>query len=284
MWVALGSARCAKETSTFPCCSTSPAGAAARCVCARHCCCGSRGGPARRACSSIARSAAECLRRVEHRAREMAPRPRHRAVAQRPAAGHRRVAGVRQVIVHWPSGYDVERYAEEHGLDFEDITRDIVRIAAAAHLLDTGALDEDFVLTGGMALRLRGSNRFTIKDTDSSLRGRLDELELPASCDSRQTSCRSTPSPAPTGAARRRSLSTSSRSTTRPTSRRSPATQSRASSPSQSVNVASSNRPSGSRCAIHTPHSSSSPAASRCRSWISLSKRPRRSSAGPPAA
>ncbi len=29
-----------------------------------------------------------------------------------------------------------------------------------------------------MGLRLRGSSRFTIKDTDSSLRGRLDELEL----------------------------------------------------------------------------------------------------------
>ncbi len=29
-----------------------------------------------------------------------------------------------------------------------------------------------------MALRLRGSNRFTIKDTDSSMNGRLDELEL----------------------------------------------------------------------------------------------------------
>jgi hypothetical protein len=82
------------------------------------------------------------------------------------------------VIADWPTGYDVERYAEEHGLDFDDITRDIVRIATIAHLLDTGALDEDFVLTGGMALRLRGSNRFTIKDTDSSLRGRLDELEL----------------------------------------------------------------------------------------------------------
>jgi hypothetical protein len=56
--------------------------------------------------------------------------------------------------------------------------RDIVRIATVAHLVDTSVLDDDFVLTGGMALRLRGSNRFTIKDTDSSLRGRLDELEL----------------------------------------------------------------------------------------------------------
>jgi hypothetical protein len=82
------------------------------------------------------------------------------------------------VIAAWPSGYDVERYAEEHGLDFEDITRDIVRIATVAHLVGAGVLDEDFVLTGGMALRLRGSSRFTIKDTDSSLRGRLDELEL----------------------------------------------------------------------------------------------------------
>jgi hypothetical protein len=27
------------------------------------------------------------------------------------------------VIAAWPTGYDVERYAEEHGLDFDDITR-----------------------------------------------------------------------------------------------------------------------------------------------------------------
>ena len=67
------------------------------------------------------------------------------------------------MIADWPTGYDIERYTEEHGLDFDDITRDIVRIATIAHLLDTGVLDDDFVLTGGVALRLRGSNRFTIK-------------------------------------------------------------------------------------------------------------------------
>jgi hypothetical protein len=26
------------------------------------------------------------------------------------------------MIAHWPTGYDIERYAQEHGLDFEDIT------------------------------------------------------------------------------------------------------------------------------------------------------------------
>ena len=36
------------------------------------------------------------------------------------------------MIAAWPTGYDVERYAEEHGLDFEDITRDIVRLQTAS--------------------------------------------------------------------------------------------------------------------------------------------------------
>ena len=178
----------------------------------------------------------------------MATRPRHRAVAERPAAGDRRLAGLRRVIAAWPTGYDVKRYAQEHGLDFEDITRDIVRIATIAHLLDTGVLDEDFVLTGGMALRLRGSNRFTIKDTDSSLRGRLDELEARRKLRLDTDQLQVYPDSGTNWGREPPSSSTSSRSTTRPTSLRSPATQSRASSPSRSANAASSNGPSGSRC------------------------------------
>ena len=141
------------------------------------------------------------------------------------------------MIADWPTGYDIERYTEEHGLAFDDITRDIVRIATIAHLLDTGVLDDDFVLTGGMALRLRGltvsrSRTPTARCADVSM-----SWSSAASCDSRPTSYRSTPTRVPTGVAKRPSSSTSSRSTTRPTSRRSPATQSKASSPSQSVNV-----------------------------------------------
>jgi hypothetical protein len=49
------------------------------------------------------------------------------------------------VIAAWPTGDDVERYAEQHGLDFADITRDIVRIATVAHLVGAGVLDDDFV-------------------------------------------------------------------------------------------------------------------------------------------
>ncbi len=80
------------------------------------------------------------------------------------------------MIDDWPTAADIERYAAEHGLAFEDITRDIVRIASIAHLAGKGVLNDRFVLVGGMALRLRGSNRFTIKDTDSSLDGVLDEI------------------------------------------------------------------------------------------------------------
>lgn len=82
------------------------------------------------------------------------------------------------MILSWPDADDIERYAGRHGLDETDIVRDIVRIVCVAHLCEEGFLNDDCVLTGGMALRLRGSSRFTIKDTDSSMRGRLDEVQL----------------------------------------------------------------------------------------------------------
>ena len=82
------------------------------------------------------------------------------------------------MIAAWPDPDDIERHAATHGLDEADIVRDIVRIVSIAHLVERGFLGDDCVLTGGMALRLRGSPRFTIMDTDSSMRGRLDDLEL----------------------------------------------------------------------------------------------------------
>jgi hypothetical protein len=82
------------------------------------------------------------------------------------------------MIEAWPDADAIERYATDYGLDEADIVRDIVRIVSIAHLTERRFLGEDCVLTGGMALRLRGSTRFTITDTDSSLRGRLDDLEL----------------------------------------------------------------------------------------------------------
>ena len=85
------------------------------------------------------------------------------------------------MIAAWPDADDVERYAATYGLDEADIVRDIVRIVSIAHLRTSSFLNEDCVLTGGMGFRLRGSSRFTIKDTDSSLRGPLDELELAGS-------------------------------------------------------------------------------------------------------
>ncbi len=34
------------------------------------------------------------------------------------------------MIARWPDADDIERYAETYGLEFADITRDIVRIAS----------------------------------------------------------------------------------------------------------------------------------------------------------
>lgn len=88
------------------------------------------------------------------------------------------------MIEHWPDPDDIERYERAHpGLSAGDIVRDIARLVTIAELCARGFLNDDCVLTGGMALRLRGSNRFTMFDTDSSMRGRLDEVELAGKLD-----------------------------------------------------------------------------------------------------
>jgi len=90
------------------------------------------------------------------------------------------------VIVRWPDPDDIDRYEEANpGLAAAEIVRDIVRLATIAELCEQGFLNADCVLTGGMALRLRGSSRFTVFDTDCSMRGRLDEVELAGSLDIR---------------------------------------------------------------------------------------------------
>jgi hypothetical protein len=84
------------------------------------------------------------------------------------------MAGVRQVsfqVSHWPRPDDLARYHEQLGVPPEAIIRDIVRIVSVAQLVHDGVLGEDWVLSGGMGMRLRGSTRFTMSDTDTSRRG-----------------------------------------------------------------------------------------------------------------
>lgn len=83
------------------------------------------------------------------------------------------------MIDRYPDPDDLDGYAERFGLERDDVIRDIARLVAIAYLCDRGFLNEDCVLVGGMGLRLRGSERFSVYDTDSSLRqGRLDEVGL----------------------------------------------------------------------------------------------------------
>jgi Nucleotidyl transferase AbiEii toxin, Type IV TA system len=83
------------------------------------------------------------------------------------------------VIARYPGPEQLEDYATRFELPLADVIRDIARLAGIAHLRSAGFLNEDCVLVGGMALRLRGSSRFTVFDTDTSLRsGNLDEKAL----------------------------------------------------------------------------------------------------------
>ena len=74
-------------------------------------------------------------------------------------------------VSQWPRPDDLARYHEQLGVPPEAIIRDIVRIVCVAQLVHDGVLDEDWVLSGGMGMRLRGSSRFTMSDTDTSRRG-----------------------------------------------------------------------------------------------------------------
>lgn len=72
--------------------------------------------------------------------------------------------------ITFPQRRELSAFAKENEIPFVDVARDVVRLAAVAHLRETNFLHRDLVLVGGMALRLRGSNRFTVFDTDSSTR------------------------------------------------------------------------------------------------------------------
>lgn len=69
-----------------------------------------------------------------------------------------------------PTRPEMAAFSKSNELVYSDVVRDVVRLVAIAHLREVGFLNEDCVLVGGMALRLRGSDRFTIFDTDSSMR------------------------------------------------------------------------------------------------------------------
>jgi hypothetical protein len=75
-------------------------------------------------------------------------------------------------VARWPLPDDVDRYARELRMPRDAIVRDIARLVTVAQMVYGGELGDDFVLTGGMAMRLRGSPRFTMSDTDSSRRPR----------------------------------------------------------------------------------------------------------------
>lgn len=78
-------------------------------------------------------------------------------------------------VAGWPRADDIERYRQQLGVPPDAIIRDIARLVTLAEMVYRGDLDEDWVLTGGMAMRLRGSPRFTMLDTDTSRRlGSLD--------------------------------------------------------------------------------------------------------------
>lgn len=74
------------------------------------------------------------------------------------------------MTVAFPRRAELSDFAQANAIPYTDVVRDVVRLAAVAHLREANFLHRDLVLVGGMALRLRGSNRFTIFDTDSSTR------------------------------------------------------------------------------------------------------------------
>lgn len=83
--------------------------------------------------------------------------------------------------IYFPQREELVAFVNANEIPYRDVVRDVVRLAAVAHLRETNFLHRDLVLVGGMALRLRGSNRFTIFDTDSSTRNPpTEESEMAA--------------------------------------------------------------------------------------------------------
>jgi len=75
-------------------------------------------------------------------------------------------------VTGWPVPDDIYRYRQTLKIPADAIIRDIARLVTVAQMVHGGDLDDDLVLTGGMAMRLRGSPRFTMSDTDTSRRQR----------------------------------------------------------------------------------------------------------------
>ncbi len=73
-------------------------------------------------------------------------------------------------VTGWPLPDDIDRYQRELKVPRDGIVRDIARLVTVAQMVHDQELNNDLVLTGGMAMRLRGSPRFTMSDTDTSRR------------------------------------------------------------------------------------------------------------------
>jgi hypothetical protein len=85
---------------------------------------------------------------------------------------------VSDFTVSYPRPDDVDRYSRELRVSRAAVVRDIVRIVTVAHMAYAGELNEEWVLSGSMGLRLRGSPRFTMMDTDTSRVGLPDDTRL----------------------------------------------------------------------------------------------------------
>jgi hypothetical protein len=88
---------------------------------------------------------------------------------------------VSEFAVAYPRSDDIDRYARHLRVPRLAVVRDIARIVTVAQMAWTGELNEEWALCGSMGLRLRGSPRFTMMDTDTSRIGTPDNARLAAS-------------------------------------------------------------------------------------------------------
>jgi hypothetical protein len=100
-------------------------------------------------------------------------------------------------VTDWPRADDIARYRRQLGVPADAIIRDIARLVTIAEMVHRGDLNDDWVLTGGMAMRLRGSPRFTMADTDTAHRlGALDRDRIALALTVDQTELTVTPADA----------------------------------------------------------------------------------------
>ena len=87
--------------------------------------------------------------------------------------------------IDYPPAEEIVDFAAKHNLDNEDVLRDIARLIAIHEMATVKEfLNEDCVLCGGMAMRLYGSPRFSVPDTDISYRlDHWDEIDLQEALD-----------------------------------------------------------------------------------------------------